>query len=204
MGGSTTSLAVFEEGDILHAAVLPIGSEYITNDIAIGLRTSVDVAERIKIKAGSCLPKEFKKQNRLEYAAVGAKEEGDFSQKEVAEIIEARVEEILEGVDNELKKIGKSGMLPAGVVLTGGGAKLPGLVEIAKQTLRLPASLGYPQELVSNLDQVSDMSFATAVGLVLWGSQLQTSNIGRFSPLRFKAVDGAVSQIKKLFKNLLP
>ena len=208
MGAATTSLAVFEEGDILHTAVLPIGSEYISKDIALGLRISIDTAEKIKVREGSCLAKEFKKQNEIPYSEVGGSEEGGFYKKEVAEIIEARVEEIMERVDKELKKIGKSSMLPAGAVLTGGGAKLEGVVEVAKQTLRLPASLGYPQEMVSSLDKISDLSFATAVGLVLWGSQLQYKpgsspfripNIGKFG-----SIDKAVDQLKKVFKSLLP
>lgn len=204
LGGATTSLAVFEENDILHTAVLPVGSEYITNDIAIGLRISIDTAEKIKIREGSALPKDFKKQEEMGYVELGGVEDGSFSKKQVAEIIEARVEEIFERIDKELKKIGKSGMLPAGVVLIGGGAKLKGLVETAKNFLRLPVMLGQPQEFVSNLDRVSDISFATAVGLVLWGSQLQKGGGGKFPSLRFAAVDKTVSQIRKWLKSLLP
>ena len=206
LGGTTTSLAIFEEGDILHTAVLPIGSEYISKDIALGLRISIDTAEKIKVREGSCLPKEFKKQDEVKYSEIGGTEEGTFNKKEVAEIIEARVDEIMEKVDKELKKIGRSGMLPAGVVITGGGAKLDGIVEVAKSKLRLPASLGYPQELVSSLDKVSDLSFSTAVGLVLWGAEMAKKGRGGLKlPLaNFKSMDKAVSQIKKLFKSFLP
>jgi len=145
----------------------------------------------------------LKKNEEIKYSEVGGIEEGSFSKKQVAEIIEARVEEIMEKVDKELKKIGKSGMLPAGAVLTGGGAKLSGLVEAAKTYLRLPASLGYPQELVSNLDKVSDLSFTTAIGLVLWGSELQKT-ASHFPFSQFKTVDKATHQLKKWFKSLLP
>ncbi|MFA4871490.1 MAG: cell division protein FtsA [Patescibacteria group bacterium] len=203
LGGATTSLSVFEEGDVLHTAVLPVGSEYITNDIAIGLRISIETAEKIKVREGSCVLKDLKKNEEIKYSEVGGIEEGSFSKKQVAEIIEARVEEIMEKVDKELKKIGKSGMLPAGAVLTGGGAKLSGLVEAAKTYLRLPASLGYPQELVSNLDKVSDLSFTTAIGLVLWGSELQKT-ASHFPFSQFKTVDKATHQLKKWFKSLLP
>ncbi len=207
LGATTTSLAVYEEGELLASAVLPIGSEYISKDIALGLRISIDTAERIKVREGSCLPQDFKKTDEVKYAEVGGVEEGFFNKKEVAEIIEARVEEIMEKVDKELKKIGKSAQLPAGAVLTGGGAKLPGLVEAAKRILRLPASLGYAQELVSSLDKVSDLSFTTAVGLVFWGSQLQARGGLKF-PLgglgRFGSMAKAVSSIKNIFKSLLP
>ncbi|MFA5029692.1 MAG: cell division protein FtsA [Patescibacteria group bacterium] len=204
IGGATTSLAVFEEGDVLHTVILPVGSEYITSDIAIERRISIDTAERIKVREGSCLPENFRKQDETRYSDVGGVEEGAFSKKHVAEVIEARVEEIMEKVDKELKKIGKSGMLPAGVVLTGGGAKLDGLVELAKKALRLPASLGYPQGIISNLDKVGDLSFTTAVGLVIWGSQLQKS--GKFSlpHFPFKSVDKASSHLREWFKSLLP
>ncbi len=206
LGGATTSLAVFEEGDILHTAVLPIGSEYISKDIALGLRISIDTAEKIKVREGSCLPKEFKKQDEVKYSEVGGIEEGSFNKKEVAEIIEARVDEIMEKVDKELKKIGRSGMLPAGAVLTGGGAKIDGIIEVAKSKLRLPASLGYPQELISSLDKVNDLSFSTAVGLVLWGAEMsKKGGRGLKLPLAdFKSMDKAVSRIKKLFKSFLP
>ncbi|MFA6919134.1 MAG: cell division protein FtsA [Patescibacteria group bacterium] len=205
LGGATTSMAVFEENDVLHSAILPVGSEYITSDIAIGLRVSIDTAEKIKIRQGSCLPQEFKKQDEVKYSDIGASEEGSFSKKEVAEIIEARVEEILEKVDKELRKIGKSSMLPAGVILTGSGVKLDGIVEVAKRTLRLPASLGYPQELITSIDKISDVSYTTAVGLVFWGSEMQKKS-GRTlkMPSNFKSVDQAISQIKKIFKSFLP
>ncbi len=205
IGGATTSLAVFEESDVLHTAVLPIGSEYITNDIAIGLRISIDTAEKIKVRQGSSLPKDFKKHDEVSYSEVSGTEEGFFSKKEVAEIIEARVEEIMNRIDKELKKIGKSGMLPAGIVLTGSGAKLEGIVETAKQSLRLPVSLGQPQELVSNLDKISDMSYTTAVGLVLWGAQMQKGGgLGKLPSLRFESISKATNQIRSWFKHLLP
>ncbi|HNW09478.1 MAG TPA: cell division protein FtsA [bacterium] len=198
-GGATTSIAVFEEGDVIHTAVLPVGSEYVTNDIAIGLRISIDTAEKIKIREGSCLPQNFKKHDEVRFADIGGIEDGSFSKRQVAEIVEARVEEIMEWVDKELKKVGKSGMLPAGAVITGNGAKLDGVVEVAKKSLRLPASLGYPQELISSLDKVSDLSFTTAVGLVLWGSQLQSSK-----HRGFPGVDTIPRKIKDLIKSLLP
>jgi len=208
LGGATTSIAVFEEDDLLHAAVLPVGSGLISSDIALGLRVSIDTAEKIKLREGSCLPKEFKKQDEMRFTEVGGIEEGSFSLKYVAEIIEARTEEIFELVDKELKKIGRSGMLPAGAILTGGGAKLKGITEVAKRTLRLPSSLGYPQELITSLEKVNDLSFTTAVGLVLWGAQLMErggqSHFSGFAGKKFPGVDKAVGGIKNIFKSLFP
>ena len=205
LGGSTTSYAVFEEGDLLTTGVIPIGSDHITSDIAIGLRTSIDVAERVKIEQGTALPKEVGKKAEIDLEELGGESE-TVSRKYVAEIIQARVEEIFERLDREFKKIGRSGLLPSGVIFTGGGAKLAGLVELAKDKLRLPAALGYPSGVSSTLDRVSDLSFAAAVGLTLWGAQMERSRGGggrKFGSGLLKV--GRLSQsIKKLIKSLIP
>jgi cell division protein FtsA len=203
LGGRTTSIAVFEEGELLHVAVIPVGSDHITSDINLLFRISIDTAEKIKVREGSCLPQEFKKSDEIKFSVVGGIEEGGFSKKQVAEVIEARVEEIFSLVDKELKKIGKAARLPAGAVITGGGSKLDGIVEVAKNTLHLPASVGYPYDLVSSLDKISDPSFTTAVGLVLWGNQIFTKHRGGFSS-RFGSWDNAVSGIRNIFKSFLP
>ncbi len=167
IGGSTTSLAVFEDGDLLHLAVFPVGGAHITNDIAIGLRTSIEVAEAIKIQYGSALPKEVNKKEEIDLGTLDSQEEGMVSRHHVAEIIEARLEEIFFFVNSELKNINREGLLPGGAVLTGGGALLPGAVDIAKSMLRLPAQIGYPKPLGGILDQVDSPQFATVIGLVL-------------------------------------
>jgi cell division protein FtsA len=166
LGGGTTSMAVYEEGDILHCQVLPVGSMHITNDIAIGSRTSVETAERIKLEYGSVLPEIIGKKEMIDLTRVG-EAEGQVSRQQVAEIIEARVNEIFDLVNKELKKIDRAGLLPAGVVLVGGGAKLTGLVEFAKDKLKLPVQVGSPQGLEGVVDQVDDPSFATVCGLIL-------------------------------------
>lgn len=167
IGGSTTSLAVFEDGDLLHLAVLPVGGGHITNDIAIGLRTSIEVAEAVKLQFGSANPEEIGKKEEIDLSIFDSQEEGFVSQRHIAEIIEARLEEIFSFVNSELKNIGRAGLLPGGAVLVGGGALLPGAVDLAKKTLRLPAQVGYPKPLGGILDQVDTPQFATAVGLLL-------------------------------------
>lgn len=206
LGGATTSYAVFEEGDLLTTGVIPIGSDHITSDIAIGLRTSIDVAERVKIEHGTALPKAVGKKVEIDLEELGGESE-TVSRKYVSEIIQARVEEIFERLDREFKKIGRSGMLPSGVIFTGGGAKLTGLVELAKDKLRLPAALGYPSGVSSTLDRVSDLNFAAAVGLVLWGAQMERSRGGARrggKMLRLPHFGRVVSSAKKLFKSLIP
>lgn len=170
IGASTTSIAIFEEGDVLHTAILPIGSEHITSDIAIGLRTSIDVAERVKVEYGTALPKAVGRKEEIFLAELGAAEQEVVDRKYVAEIIEARVEEIFRKIDKELRAVERSGLLPAGILFTGGGARLDGLVELAKKELRLPAALGYPIDITSLSEKVNDLSFASAIGLVAWGA----------------------------------
>jgi len=202
MGGSTTSLAVFEEGDILHTAVLPIGSIHITNDIAIGLRTSVDVAEELKLQYGSCDSEDTGKK-QIDLSEISEIESGRVSHKQVVEIIEARVEEIFGLVDDELKKIERSGLLPAGVVFTGSGAKLNGLINYAKKELRLPASLSTNQGLVSAIDKVNDLSFSTALGLVVWGFESQERQSG--GKIFEKMVPNLkLGKVKDVFKKFIP
>jgi cell division protein FtsA len=169
IGGGTTSIAVFEENDLLAASVLPLGGANITNDIAIGLRTSIDVAEKVKLEYGNALPKEIGKKEDIDLSAIDSNEEGTVSRYHVAEIIEARLEEIFMLVNKELKAIGREKLLPAGIVLVGGTAKLPGAVDLAKNVLALPAQAGFPIPLGGLVDKVDDPSFATSVGLVLWG-----------------------------------
>lgn len=207
IGGSTTSLAVFEEGDILHTAVIPVGSDHITSDIAIGLRISIDTAEKIKLEYGCASTTGIGKREDVDIGELEGKESNFVSKKYIAEITEARVEEILDKVDAELKKIDKSGKLPAGVVLTGGGAKLAGLIEAVKKQLRLPATLGASLNVTSAIDKVNDLAFSTALGLVIWGSQLEGRRGGRglgklLSHLpSFKNLAG---KSKKFFKKIIP
>lgn len=208
IGGSTTSLIVFEEGDVLHTVVLPIGSEHVTSDIAIGLRTSIDIAEALKIRHGTAVPKEIGRRDEgIDLKEFGAPESESASRKYVAEIIEARVEEIFEKVDKELKRVGRSGLLPAGIVLTGGGAKLPGIVEVAKRKLRLPVALGLPIGVTSITDRVNDLAFSTAIGLVSWGSQFRGMHKGKGFGAgigNVAAVAALTKSMKKWFGHLLP
>lgn len=207
IGATTTSLAVFEEGDLIHVAVIPIGSDHITSDIAIGLRTSIDVAERVKVEYGICVSKEVSKKDEINLKDVDG-EDVMVSKRYISEIIDARVEEIFDKVDEELKKIDKSGMLPAGVVLTGGGSRLGKIVEVAKNRLRLPASLGKvsSEKIVATVDKVTEPEFSTALGLVLWGDNVSQQRHTRFGQMisRFKTVDEITNKMKKWIKSLTP
>ena len=199
IGAGTTGLIVFEEGDLLHLTILPIGSGHITNDLAIGLRCSVDTAEKVKLEYGQTNVKEIDKKEEINLSEIDSREEGVIPLKQIAEIIEARLSEIFSLADKELKLIGRSGKLPAGVVITGGGAKLPGLVDLAKKELKLPAQIGFPQELPTSLDKIDDPAFSTAVGLVIWGGTHEHEERRKIFYLGKR-----VSQIRRWFKHFLP
>jgi len=210
IGSATTSLAVFEEGGLLHAAVIPIGSEHITADVAIGLRCPINLAERIKMEYGSANGDKFSKKDEVDVAELMREENMSeeslvVSRKYVAEIIDARVEEIFEKIDNELKKIDRSGMLPAGVFLIGGGAKLNDLVDMAKNKLRLPACLGANKNVPLALDKVNDISYLTALGLVAWGNQLTRRKKGsRFNWPAGGSAGKTLEKVKGWFNSLIP
>lgn len=214
IGGGTTSLAVYEERELIYSTVVPVGASHITNDIAIGLRTSIEVAEKVKIGYGSALPSEISKEDQVNLSEIDSHEEGSVSRKHIAEIIEARTEEIFILVEKELKKINKSALLPAGVVLVGGGAHLQGAVDLAKDTLKLPAQVGFPIELSGLVDKVDSPSFAVSIGMILWvleseevetyesrkgGKKSTGKEIFDKIPMR-----DAVSDIKKWFVKFLP
>lgn len=168
LGASTTSLAVFEEGELVYTAIVPIGSDFITNDIAIGLRTSIDTAERIKFEYGSAVFDSANQGGQIDLSQIDPREEGLIPHSHVIEIINARLEEIFDLVRKELQGIGKDQLLPAGAVLTGGGVNLPGVTEFAKRELKLPIQIGRPENLLGVMDKVDDPSYATVVGLILW------------------------------------
>lgn len=205
IGSSTTSLAVFEEGDVIYTKIIPVGSAHITSDLAIGLRSSLDTAEEIKIKYGNANPQTIDKREDIDLSNITEGEIGVVSRRHTAEIIEARVEEIFKLADSELAKIEKSGKLPAGIILTGGGAKLNGILEAARRIFRLPSSIGYPRgDIITAIEKINDPSLTTALGLVLWGNNLQNSGGGFGRRAKFSVIDETAGRIKKWFKSFLP
>lgn len=163
IGASTTNLVVLEDGEVQHVAVLPMGGQHITNDLAIGLRTDLDIAEAVKVQHAS-LSKDVPKRD-IRVKAHG--QDHVFKAEDIAMITEARVEELFEFVNKELSKIHKAHKLPGGVVLVGGTAKLPGMAEFAKEQLQLASRVGRLQPLTGLVDTVADPTYCTAVGLML-------------------------------------
>ena len=191
IGAGTTGFAVFEEGNLLHLAVLPVGSNNITNDIVIGLKIDAEIAERIKIEYGASI---LKGKNVHQKIDIGEETPLIFSQKFLIKIISDRILEIFEEANKELKKIGRERKLVGGIVLTGGGAKLAKIAELARDKFHLPSRLGRPIFSISGLDD--DLGLATVCGLVLGGADFE----GKTS----ESKGGLGSKIKKIFKIFIP
>lgn len=166
IGGTTTNVVVFEEGDLQHVAVLPVGSVNITNDLAIGLKTDLDIAEKVKVDHAVAVPSAHKNSSKKAVVKID-KTAHEFDIEDIDMIVEARLEEIFELVQKELQSIGRASKLPGGVVLTGSGALMPGIEEFAKQSLQLSARVGKPTGYGGVADQIESPGFATAIGLML-------------------------------------
>ncbi len=175
LGGATTSVAIFEEGDLQYVAVVPLGGINITNDLAIGLKTDPAIAEEVKLAHATAVARSHSEVINLKYD----KEIHRFDSGDIDEIVEARLDEIFEAVQKELKKAGRAGQLPSGVVLTGGSAKLKGIAEYAKAKLGLAARVGKSAGYGGVAEHIEEPQFATAVGLMLLdasGSSLSQSH----------------------------
>ncbi|HET8709124.1 MAG TPA: cell division protein FtsA [Candidatus Saccharimonadales bacterium] len=162
IGAGTTNLIVIEDGEVQHVAVIPMGGLHITHDLAIGLKTDLDIAEKVKVEHGQLTP-----SKKATVTVTMGSAHHSFPADDVSMIIEARVEELLEYVDKELHKIRRSRKLPGGVVITGGTAKLPGLTEFTKEKLQLAARIGKLQNITGLVDTVDDVAYTTVVGLMI-------------------------------------
>ena len=195
IGAGTTDMAIYEEGDLAHLAVFPLGSELITNDIAVGLKTDQETAERIKREFGSCISNGGSKKEKI--TQVNQQGDGEpliFTRKMLAKIIGARVSEIFELANQEIKKVFPKSVLPSGVVLTGGGAMLPKIVELAKKEMRLPVRIGLPEGIIG-LD--GDPTLSTVAGLVLEGADLENS--GGMIPIFHNGFGAKVKKVLNFF-----
>lgn len=163
IGAGTTNIVVLEDGEVQHVAVLPLGGLHITNDLAIGLKTDLDVAEAVKIRHATLKPLSAAQRVKVRVDD----QEHIFQAEEVAMITEARVEELFEYVNKELSRIHRAHKLPGGVVLVGGTAKLPGIAEFAKEKMQLAARIGMPHSVSGLVDTIADPAFAAATGLML-------------------------------------
>jgi len=207
IGASNTSIAVFEEGALIHSKVIPIGSNHITNDIAIGLKITLEAAEKIKLSEITLNNDKINESTKVDLSKYDKNEKEQPSLKYVCEIAEARLNEIYGLIKQELSDIERDEMLPAGAILVGGGAKIDGIETFTKSHLGLPAQVGKPYMEISGIvDKLDDPEYATAVGLMMWGldeKQINVSNKSRLD-LQIGNWGGAFDKVKSIFKNFIP
>lgn len=173
IGAATTDVVVYNEGSALHLAVLPVGGNHVTNDIAIGLRTTLAEAETLKLNYGHTLPEVIALEEKIDVRLVGGDRLQATPRRYLAEIIGPRMQEIFQLAGEEVRRSGYDGLLPAGVVVTGGGARLMGTIDAAQAVFDTAVRLGLPVAVGGLADRVAGPSFAAAVGLVKWGIRPQ-------------------------------
>ncbi len=203
IGGGTTDLAIYIDGDVWHTMVLSVGGNYITSDIAHGLRLPITQAEEVKIKHGYAIESGVAEDDLFTTHAFGEDAAQQVSRRDLAHIIEARVEEIFLLVLQEIKRSGYDGLLPAGMILTGGVSNLPGIRNLASQTLGLPVRIAKPENLIGLVDQLHSPAYSTSIGLLHWALMMSETILPQQRPHR-KGVDFNWEWMKKMLKNLLP
>ena len=205
IGSSATNLAVYEEWSLIYAAVIPLGGEHVTSDLALGLRISIDTAERLKLEYGDLnfaegMSSDYDEQ--IDLSKLSSIDTMSISRRFMNEIIQARYEEMFHHIVMELKNVNRDGMLPEGAVLTGGAAKMRGLADLARDYLRLPASIGVPEQVdgISGTS-ISDPIYTTVVGTLLLAQKYGTAK----KPFKFSFSPGkSISSLKALFKKFIP
>ncbi|MFZ3069645.1 MAG: cell division protein FtsA [Anaerolineaceae bacterium] len=206
LGGGTTDMAIYINGDVWHTNVLSVGGSHVTSDIAQGLRLPIEMAEEVKIQHGHAVLDDIAEDESFNIVSFGSDQSNKVSRRELVNIIEARVEEILMLVQQEIKRSGYDGMLPAGLVLTGGGSQLPGIRKLATRVTGLPARIGKPEKMVGLTDQISSPAYATSVGLLQWAILMsETNQVANERPGKTKKpTDIKADTIKNWLTKLLP
>jgi cell division protein FtsA len=208
IGGGTTDLALYVDGHLWHTMVLAVGGNHVTNDIAHGLRLPIPTAEEVKKQYGYALKADVGAEETFKVRAFGEETPVEISRKDMAHIIEARVEEIFVLTLQEIKRSGYDGLLPAGMVLTGGTSALPGIRQLASQVLGMPVRTAQPENLVGLVDQLQSPAYSTSVGLLHWAAAMTAEDLptGRGRPRRAPKGESQIdlSAIKAWLKRLLP
>ena len=196
IGGGTTDIAIFTEGSIRHTGVIPIAGDQVTNDIAMALRTPTQHAEEIKIKYACALTQLAGADDTIKVPSVGDRPPRDLSRQSLAEVVEPRYDELFTLVQAELRRSGYEDLVPAGIVLTGGTAKMEGVVELAEEIFHMPVRVGYPQTVRGLNDIVRNPIYATSVGLLQYGNMHRPENISGSSAKPGSSSEGFWGRIK--------
>jgi cell division protein FtsA len=204
IGGGTTDLAIYVDGDVWHTMVLAVGGNHVTQDVAHGLRLPVAQAEEIKTQYGHAVRGEVGADEYFSIRPFGEEQTVQINRQDLAHIIEARIEEVFRLTLQEIKRSGYDGLLPAGIVLTGGTSALPGIKRIAREVLGLPVRTAMPENLVGLVDRLNSPAYSTSVGLLRWALAMHSHEItpGQRSLKGEKRMD--FSFVKKWFDRLLP
>ncbi len=195
IGGGTTDVAIFERGSLWHTGVIAVGGDHFTNDIAVGLRTPVPEAEKIKRKSGCAMSAMVDDEETIEVASVGGRRPRVMARRILAEILQPRAEEVFNLVWDEIRKAGYEKSLNSGIVLTGGGALLDGVAEVAEQIFDLPIRRGCPTALGGMVDHINSPAFATAAGLLRYARRNQEDTDARAG-----AIGWFAGRVRGLFK----
>ncbi len=203
IGAGTIDLALFQEGSPVHTRVLPVGGNNVTNDVAIGLKTSLQVAEELKIRHGTADLRSVEEADdeEISVSVLGEDAGRTVSRLEVCQIIEARMRETFELLGNEIRAAGV-GMLPAGVILTGGASQLAGAAELGRSVLQMPVRVAAPAGIAGLVDTLLNPSYSTAVGLLQWGAISLTSG----EPLRYESAPGGggLGRLREALRSVFP
>jgi cell division protein FtsA len=199
IGGGTTDFAVFERGSVWHTGVVAVGGDHFTNDIAVGLRTPIPEAEKLKRRSGCALTSMVGEDETMEVPSVGGRQPRVMARRVLSEVLQPRAEEICHLLWDEIRRAGCERALNAGIVLTGGGALLEGMAEIAEQIFDLPVRRGHPTSVGGLVDHVDNPAFATAVGLVLYAHRHQAEAARPTGAGAFGRVAGRLRMLFKEF-----
>lgn len=206
IGGGTTDMAIFIEGDIWHTMVLGVGGNHITSDIAHGLRLPFSQAEEVKLIHGHALASGIDASETFSVRAFGQEDPVDVNRMELVHITEARVEEIFSLLLQEIKRSGYDGLLPAGMILTGGSSQLPGIRRLASEVMGIPVRIARPENLSGMVDQLHSPAYSTSVGLIHWAmlmNDIETVITSRPQPL-YQGSNQNWSRIRDVLKRFLP
>lgn len=201
-GAGTIDLALFMDGSPFHTAVLPIGGNNVTNDVAIGLKTSLAAAEDLKMRHGTADPTAVPEDEMVDVEGIGEGDATNASRRELAEIIEARMHEVFEKIGEEIEKAGYKGMLPAGLVLTGGASQLAGSARLGREVLQMPVRVAGPAGVGGLTDHLLTPAYATSLGLLMWGAEA----VHGYEPLRYDSTPGTgvMARMREWARGLLP
>jgi cell division protein FtsA len=201
IGAGTIDLALFADGSPFHTAVLPVGGNNVTNDIAIGVKTTLQVAEELKVRHGTCDLRDLQEDEQIAVSTLGEDAGRTVSRAELCRIIEARMRETFELLRAEMTRSGH-GMLPAGIILTGGAAQLAGTAELGREVLQMPVRIASPAGIGGLVDTIQNPAHATAVGLLRWGA----ASIALGEPARYESAPGGggLGRIRDAIRSIFP